>query len=78
LIWGTLAVGLIDNFLAPFLINRGIRIHPFLVLLSVLGGILYFGPVGFILGPLTLAFFFALIEIYPLIIRENKNDEKIH
>ncbi len=64
LVWGVLAVGLIDNLLSSVLMNRKVRIHPFLILLSVLGGLSFFGPVGFILGPLILAFLFALIEIY--------------
>ncbi len=64
LIWGVLAVGLIDNILGPILMNRGIKIHPFLILLSVLGGLAAFGAVGFILGPLILALLFALLEIY--------------
>jgi len=63
-IWGLLAVGLVDNFLGPHLVNRGIHIHPFLVLISVLGGLATFGPVGFVLGPLILASLFALLEIY--------------
>jgi len=63
-LWGVVAVGLIDNFLGPHLVNRGIHIHPFLILISVLGGLTTFGPVGFILGPLILAFLFALLEIY--------------
>lgn len=64
LVWGILAVGLIDNFLGPILVNRGIKIHPFLILLSVLGGIIFFGPIGFVLGPIVLAFLFSLLEIY--------------
>lgn len=64
LIWGVLAVGLIDNYLGPLLVNRGMNIHPFLVLLSVMGGLIYFGPIGFIAGPLVVALLFALLEIY--------------
>jgi predicted PurR-regulated permease PerM len=64
LVWGVVAVGLIDNFLGPIFINRGVRIHPFLILISVLGGLFFFGPVGFVLGPIILAFLFALLEIY--------------
>ncbi len=63
-VWGVLAVGLIDNFLAPIFINRGVKIHPFLILLSVLGGLIFFGPIGFVLGPIVLAFLFSLLEIY--------------
>jgi predicted PurR-regulated permease PerM len=64
LVWGLLAVGLIDNLLGPILVNRGMKIHPFIILLSVLGGIAVFGIIGFILGPLIIAFLFALLEIY--------------
>jgi predicted PurR-regulated permease PerM len=64
LVWGALAVGLIDNLLGPVLIHRGVKIHPFLILLSVLGGLVFFGPIGFVLGPLVIALVFALLEIY--------------
>lgn len=64
LLWSVLAVGLIDNFLGPIFVNRGIKIHPFLILLSVLGGLIFFGPIGFVMGPITLAFLFSLLEIY--------------
>ncbi len=63
-IWGAVAVGLIDNLLGPFLVNKGMNVHPFLILISVLGGLVVFGVVGFLLGPLILALLFALLEIY--------------
>lgn len=71
LIWSALGVGLIDNFLAPFLVNRGVKIHQFLILLSVLGGLSFFGPIGFIAGPLVLSLLFALLEIYKDNLRNN-------
>jgi predicted PurR-regulated permease PerM len=64
LIWGIVAVGLIDNYLGPILINRGVQIHPFVILLSVMGGLVFFGPIGFIAGPLIIALLYALLEIY--------------
>lgn len=67
LIWGILAVGLIDNFLGPKLIGRGMQLHPLLVLLSVLGGIGFFGIIGFILGPIILSLLFTLFDIYPYV-----------
>jgi predicted PurR-regulated permease PerM len=63
-LWGTIGVGLVDNFLSPYLISRGIRIHPLIILLSVIGSIGAFGPIGFILGPLIVSFLFALTHIY--------------
>ena len=63
-IWGMLAVGLIDNLLGPYLISRGNTIHPFLILLSVLGGVGFFGPIGFIVGPVIVSLFIVLLELY--------------
>ncbi len=70
LIWGVIAVGLIDNMLAPMLIERDLKIHPFLILLSVLGGLAFFGPVGFLAGPVILALLFALFDILPRLLQK--------
>jgi len=64
LIWGVVAVGLVDNLLGPRLIGRGMHLHPLLVFLAVLGGLAFFGPLGFFLGPLVVSLCLALIEIY--------------
>lgn len=69
IMWGLVCVGLIDNVLNPYMMKRGMNVHPFLILLSVFGGLVYFGPVGFLAGPIVLAFFFALLEIYPQIVK---------
>ncbi|MDD5318905.1 MAG: AI-2E family transporter, partial [Candidatus Pacebacteria bacterium] len=62
-IWAALAVGMIDNFMVPKLIGRGINIHPLLTLFAILGGISFFGPEGFLLGPLVLSLFIALLDL---------------
>ena len=67
-IWGAIAINLIDNTLSPRLIGRGIKIHPLLVLLSALGGIGFFGPIGFLIGPIALSFLFTLFDIYKTVI----------
>lgn len=63
-IWGVGFVGLVDNIIGPKLIGRGVAAHPFLILLSVLGGIVFFGPMGFVLGPLAISLLFALLDTY--------------
>lgn len=63
-LWGALAVGLIDNFLGPKLIGSRTHMHPLLTLVSVLGGLTFFGPIGFLLGPLVFSIFFAMLDIY--------------
>lgn len=70
LIWGLLAVGLIDNFIGPKLVQRGVQIHSFFILLFALGGLSFFGPLGFLLGPIVLSLLFALIDVYSLISKE--------
>lgn len=70
LIWGIVAVGLIDNFLGPILVGRGIKIHPLFILLSVIGGLGFFGPVGFLLGPLVLSLLYALLDIYRVLLKQ--------
>lgn len=70
LLWGIIAVGLVDNFLGPKLAERGMRIHPFFILISILGGISFFGTLGFLMGPLILSLFFTLLEIYLIISKE--------
>ncbi len=64
LVWGYLTVFLVDHVLGPNLVNRGIKMHPFLVLMSVLGGLLLFGITGFIMGPLVLVLLFTLLEAH--------------
>lgn len=74
LVWGAVIVGLIDNFLAPRLIGGRAKVHPLLVLFSVLGGIGLFGPIGFLMGPLVMSFLLALLDIYvALLSRESDN-----
>jgi predicted PurR-regulated permease PerM len=72
-IWGILAVGLIDNLLGPYVMSRGNKVHPFLILLAVLGGIVTFGPLGFILGPVILSLFLVLLEIYHTHIKDSQS-----
>lgn len=64
LIWSVLIVGLVDNFVGPYLISRGNNMHPFIILIAVLGGISLFGPIGFIIGPVIVTLFLVLLEIY--------------
>lgn len=70
LIWGSILVGLVDNVLRPIVIDKGMHIHPFLILIAVLGGISIFGPIGFVAGPVILGFLFALLDIYPVILKK--------
>lgn len=63
-IWGTFLVGLIDNLLMPVMYGKSAKVHPLIILFSVLGGIYAFGPLGFLVGPMIVSFFIAVLEIY--------------
>ena len=59
-----LVVGSIDNVLRPRLVGRDTRMHDLLILFSTLGGVLLFGVLGFIVGPIVAALFVTVWDIY--------------
>lgn len=61
-LWGTLAVSSVDNFIKPILISRGTSMPLALVFLGVFGGIMSFGFLGLVLGPVLLAATLALFK----------------
>ena len=63
-LWCGLVVGTVDNFLRPRLVGRDARLPDLLILLSTFGGILFFGAVGFILGPIVAALLVTVWEIF--------------
>lgn len=64
LAWGVVIVGFVDNLFRGQFMKKGLDVHPFLILLSVLGGLEFFGPIGFISGPLLLSILMGLLDIY--------------
>jgi predicted PurR-regulated permease PerM len=59
---GALVISMVDNVLRPVLVGRDTGMHDLLVLLTTLGGISFFGPLGILFGPLVGAAFLALLE----------------
>lgn len=59
-------VSTIDNVLRPKLVGDRADVHPFLILVGALGGLLVFGFTGFIVGPLVLSLFMAVLRVYRL------------
>ena len=64
LAWALLLVGTIDNLLSPFVVGSGANLPPFMILFSVLGGIVLLGPIGILIGPLVVSLLYTLISIY--------------
>jgi predicted PurR-regulated permease PerM len=61
--WGTLVIGLVDNFLRPVLVGKDTRMPDYLVLVATLGGIVVFGLNGFVIGPVIAAVFLVSWEM---------------
>jgi predicted PurR-regulated permease PerM len=64
LAWCAGVVGSVDNFLRPWLIGKDTELPDIVILVSTLGGLVLFGPLGFIVGPLVASLFVTVWELY--------------
>ncbi|MBU2496531.1 MAG: AI-2E family transporter [Nanoarchaeota archaeon] len=63
-LFGFVITNNIDLFLRPLLVSKKANIHPLIVLIGGLGGILAFGIIGLIIGPLIIAFTISFLKVY--------------
>lgn len=73
ILWGTLVISTIDNFLRPKLIKNQTKLHELFIFFSVLGGMSVFGLLGIVLGPVVLAVTLGLLQTF-----KQENDEGQH
>ena len=59
-----LVVGSVDNVLRPRLVGQDTKMHELLIFFSTLGGLMFFGAMGFILGPILAALFVTAWEMF--------------
>lgn len=59
----------VDNVLRPFVIGARVNLHPIGIFFSLLGGVLAFGPIGIMAGPLLLQTVLTISEF----VREDRN-----
>jgi predicted PurR-regulated permease PerM len=64
LLWSAILVSNIDNFVRPRLGQRLGDINPTVMVLGAFSGLAFFGIVGVMVGPLLLAFFLLLVQVY--------------
>ena len=57
-----------EHFTRPLFIAKLAKLHPAIVLIGMIGGFILFGVLGFVLGPLILAYLIIIVEVY-----RNKN-----
>lgn len=74
LIWGAVVVGLVDNIIPIIFMKDKMGVHPMIVLFSMLGGVEIFGAIGFLVGPVVVSAFVALMKIYPFIMSYKKQE----
>jgi len=67
LIYGTLVISMVDNFLRPVLMSSKGSISPPLVFVGFVGGLLAFGISGIILGPIII----SITSIFMRYLKEN-------
>jgi len=70
ILFGALIIFFVDNLLSTYFFGKGLDVPPLFVLLSILGGVIFFGPLGFIFGPITLSLFISMLDIYKILIQK--------
>lgn len=63
-IWCAAVVGTVDNVLRPTLVGKDAEMPDLMILVGTLGGLFFFGPVGFIIGPIVCGLFLTVWDIY--------------
>ncbi|MGO9611659.1 MAG: AI-2E family transporter [Dissulfurispiraceae bacterium] len=61
---GIFGISFIDTILKPIIIGNRTKMPILVIFFSVLGGIKLFGLIGLVMGPLVLAIFVSVIEIF--------------
>jgi len=64
LVVGAFGISMVDNILKPVIIGNRVKMPMLVILFSVLGGIKLFGLIGLIMGPLVIALFVSVLEIF--------------
>ena len=62
--YSLIIVSSVDNILKPKLVSEKAKIHPAIIMVGIFGGIILFGAVGVILGPLILSLTTVLIDVF--------------
>jgi len=64
LLYGTVVVGLTDNFLRPLVVDKSAEIHPAVIIIGVLGGVYLFGAPGLFIGPVIFGVLRASLVVF--------------
>jgi len=71
ILWGMFVIGTADNIVRTYMIKDKAEVNPIFVLLSVLGGVMWFGFWGVVIGPLIISIAVTVFHIYELEYRKD-------
>jgi predicted PurR-regulated permease PerM len=63
LVWGTLVISGVDNFLRPRLIGDRVGLNELVMFFALLGGLQVFGVLGIVLGPVLFAIAASSVDV---------------
>ena len=63
LVWGVAVIHPVDNLLYPVLVGARLGLHPLVLFVAFVGGLIAFGPSGLILGPCIIAFAAGIADV---------------
>ena len=64
LIYGSILINWIDTLIRPLIVSKKTKINPGVIITGMIGGLLVFGVLGLIIGPLVLSYVLLLMELY--------------
>lgn len=64
IIYGFTVVGVTDNLIRLYILEKLASVHPLITLFGVLIGVPLFGFIGLIFGPLLISLFLLILKIY--------------
>jgi len=62
--WGLFVVGLVDNFIRPWVVGKHAELPVLLLLVGILGGLQVYGLIGALISPLVVATVLVFAQIY--------------
>jgi len=63
-LYGTVVVGLTDDYLRPIVVDRYARLNPAVIIVGILGGIYVIGFMGIFFGPIVIGSLRAVLDVY--------------
>lgn len=63
IVWGVVAVGMIDNVIKPWVVKGRVELSGGVVFFAMICGLAAFGPLGLVAGPLVVAFFHVVTRM---------------